>query len=108
MEKQKCNSCGAAVIKTPLWKGQEFDEPFAWNKIIWKNLFKIDWLMLFIIGSLLFTAWAYGNDVSSYKIIYEDRCQFCEDNAPFCADQERESQTPEYAIPDFEIKVNPG
>ena len=69
MTKNKCKNCGARFIKNPIWKGQEFNEPFSWDKIIWKNIFKVDMIALVILGSLLFVAWSYTNDIEEYKHI---------------------------------------
>ena len=103
MEKQKCGHCGAKIIKNPIWKGQEVDVPFAWDKIIWKNLFKINVFMIFIATSLLFVAWAYNHDIDSYRTIYESPCEFCKLNQQVCWNKENQDKNPRIIFPDFAI-----
>ncbi len=83
--KDKCNSCGARVIRNPIWKGQEHGEKFSWDKVIWKNLFKIDLISLSIIIIVLYMAWAYNADLDQYKDIAENPCGFCANAATGCS-----------------------
>ena len=84
MTKQKCNNCGVRIIKNPIWKGQEFGEPFSKEKIIWKNIFNIDWLTLAFMVIILFAIWSYNHDIQEYKHIYEEPCEFVKVNQEAC------------------------
>ncbi|KKM18816.1 hypothetical protein LCGC14_1661920 [marine sediment metagenome] len=96
----KCNSCGAKVIEYPIWKGQEFGEPFAFNKIKWKNLIIGDWIKLLILLSLVFAVWAYAHDTGECRVLLEKPCDFVMTNIRAC--EENRSMT-NYLLPISEI-----
>ena len=94
MAKQKCNNCGTRIIKNPIWKGQEFNEPFSMNKIIWKNMFKIELLPLVFTVIVIFMAWSYVNDIQEYKQIFEEPCEFVKVNQEACYQIELQKLNP--------------
>ena len=73
----RCKQCKTKIIKFPLWTGQEFDEPFAWNKVLWLNWFKMDWttVMWVVVFSLMI--WGYYQDIEQFEEIIENPCGFC-------------------------------
>ncbi len=83
---KKCRNCGTKIIAYPIWKGQEFGEPFAFNKINWRNLLIGDWTKLLVIVSLIFVAIAYGHDTKVCRDIYENPCDFITENQHACRD----------------------
>lgn len=99
MSKQKCNNCGARYIKNPIWKGQEHDVPFSYDKIIWKNIFKVDWFTVMFLGVIIFLAWSYTNDIEEYKQVYEDPCGFVKLNQEACYQIEQQKLNQLITIP---------
>lgn len=81
---QRCKRCGAKIIKYPVWKGQEDDEPFSWDKIIWKNLFAIDLASIAFILLLFFLIWAYKADMQQFDEMFNDPCGFCQGRISNC------------------------
>ena len=103
MASRRCKSCNAKIIAYPVYKGQEFNIPLlkgetpgekfrslftreTMSKINWYNLLIGDWIKLFILGSLIFVAWAYGHDTQVCRDIYGNPCQFIEQNRLVCTD----------------------
>jgi len=86
MSKKKCRNCGARIIEYPIWKGQEFGEPFAFNKINWRNLIIGDWTKLVIMITLLLVAWSYMHDTQVVRDIYENPCDFVNKNKFACVE----------------------
>lgn len=82
--KDRCNSCGAKVIKNPIWQGQEYGEQFGWNKIIWKNIFKVDFFSISYLVIILFLVWSYTFQIEEYRDIGENPCGFCANAATAC------------------------
>lgn len=80
----KCKVCKAKIIKFPLWKGQEYDEPFAWNKVIWLNWFKMDWTTVMWIAVIGFLIWSYFQDIERFEDIKDDPCGFCQGASQAC------------------------
>lgn len=75
---EKCKSCGAKIIKFPLWKGQEREEPFRWDKMIWLNLFKVDAYSIVFIALIVFMVIGYKADIKQCEDVIEKPCEFCE------------------------------
>ena len=96
---EKCKNCGASYIKSPIWKGQELDEPFSFDKIIWKNMFKMDFLTLAFIGIVVFMTWSYSHDIDPYKQIYEEPCEFVKANSEVCFQKELQEETSDILFP---------
>ena len=51
------------------------NETKQWNI---KNLFKVDWLMLILTISILFSIWAYKHDTEECNQLIEHTCYFAE------------------------------
>ncbi len=81
---RKCRSCGTRIIEYPIWKDQEYKEPFAFNKIIWRNLLIGDWTKLLILITLIFVALSYGHDSKAYREIYSNPCNYVMKNIDAC------------------------
>ena len=74
----KCKSCEAKIVKFPLWKDQEHGEKFEFNKIIWKNIFKMDWYSVILILVVIFMFWTYKHDIERCAEMINDPCGYCE------------------------------
>ena len=81
---KKCRNCGTRIIEYPIWKGQEYGEPFAFNKIKWRNLLIGDWTKLLILITLIFVAISYMHDTAAYREIYSDPCGYVMKNIDTC------------------------
>lgn len=90
---KKCMNCGAKIIEYPIWKGQELGEPFAFNKIIWRNLIIGDWTKLLVMMTLLLVAWSYFHDIQVVRDIYKNPCDFVNKNAKTCYDYAQANKT---------------
>ena len=80
MIKIRCQTCGSKVAPFPI-KGQPektLSENYKEKTIIWKNLFKMDWLSLSFIIIILFLAWAYSQDTEACYELLEKPCQYAE------------------------------
>ena len=73
----KCKQCGAKQIKYPAWRGQENGEAFSFDKIIWKNLFKMDFMSVLFVLCIVLMYTGYGHDISKCEQVIEDPCGFC-------------------------------
>lgn len=105
MVKKKCKSCGARIIEYPIWEGQEFEEPFAFNKIKWRNLLIGDWSKTLVLIALLFAVWSYNHDTQACQEIIENPCEYVKLNQLAC--QQRENQG-DFLIPGIGPEVNIG
>ena len=91
----KCNSCGASKIPTPIskisfWEGDSFKSKFRWEafkrqNIIFKNLFKVDFFSISYLAIIIFLIWSYNYDIDEYRDISENPCGFCAGAATFCS-----------------------
>ena len=90
---RKCRSCGTRIIEYPIWKGQEYKEPFAFNKIIWRNLLIGDWTKLLILITLIFVALSYGHDSKAYREIYSNPCNYVMKNIDACMEFENRNDS---------------
>lgn len=98
---QRCPSCGKQIVrfpisKEPFWEGKPFNSKFNKNalkkeNIIWRNVFKIDWLSFFFVVIILYLAWAYHTDLGHFEDalnpILEDPCGWCEQRQQYCMQQ---------------------
>jgi len=75
---QRCGRCGTKIIRFPLWKGQEDGEKFDIDKVIWINLFKIDFMSLIWLAVVLFLLFGYKEDIKQCQDAIERPCEFCE------------------------------
>ena len=46
------------------------------KKIIWKNVFHVDWIMMIIVLSILFMSWAYNHDTAACRKMMSDPCSY--------------------------------
>lgn len=67
----KCPFCGK--VPRPVWDKEN-------KKVIWKNVFYIDWMMMVIIMCLLFSAWAYKHDTEKCREMMKDPYNFIKEN----------------------------
>lgn len=77
-KKQRCKNCGVRIIKFPLWRGQEYDEPFSFDRIIWINLFKMEMDAFLLFATTLVWMFVYWHDTNMYQDIAEHPVQYCE------------------------------
>lgn len=53
------------------------------GKLLWKNLFRIDGMLIFLVVMALFLAWAYNHDVKTCQETITNlptiACQYCDD-----------------------------
>ena len=92
----KCKSCGTKIIKNPIWRGQEQDIPFSWDRLILKNLFKIDAMSAIMLILILFGTWAYFHDTAECREIVEDPCTYYNESG--CLEILKQRQTPGYML----------
>ncbi len=76
----KCKSCGAKVIKFPMWEGQEQGDPFSWNRIKWLNLFKMDFMSIVFIVFIIVLAISYKMDISKCEEMITDPLTYCKES----------------------------
>ena len=77
---RRCKNCKEKIIPFPLWKGQERDVPFSWDKILWLNWFKMDFRSIILIVVLATLILGYKADISKCEDVIEHPCEFCEDS----------------------------
>lgn len=99
-EQQKCHNCGARHIEKPIWKGQELGEPFSFDKLIWKNLFRMDLVSILLLASMLFLIWSYNHDTEACRELLEKPCEFVKLNQEACIQIERQK------TPIFIMEIN--
>ena len=68
----KCPNCGKEVVRFPVKDEQ--------GKIIWKNLFKMDWMSVMFLIAILFMTLAYIHDTKQCNEIIENPIDFCKEN----------------------------
>ena len=76
----KCRKCGEPTAKFPLLgqPGKTFGENYKEGTINWINLFKMDWYSIMLIISIVFIIWSVNEDMTNYKEIIENQCDYCE------------------------------
>ena len=108
---RKCKGCGTKIIEYPIWQGQEFGEPFAFNKIRWRNLLIGDWTKLLILITLIFVAISYGHDSAAYREIYSNPCEYVKTNIDACLQFEKQGTlyglNPNLTITEINIELDP-
>ena len=104
---KKCRNCGTRIIEYPIWKGQEYGEPFAFNKIKWRNLLIGDWTKLLILITLIIVAWSYLYDSETYREIYSNPCNYVIKNIDACIEFENRNASlyigPNLLIQEFNL-----
>lgn len=83
----RCRNCNMRIIKFPLWRGQEFDEPFSFDKIIWKNLWKMEMASFLLFATTLVWMFVYWHDTNMYQDIAEHPVQYCEEAGCYCGER---------------------
>ena len=63
----KCPRCGQ--VPYPVYDTET-------KKIIWKNLFHIDWMTMLILATVLFSAYAYKHDTAECRKMIEHPCEY--------------------------------
>jgi hypothetical protein len=66
----KCKVCGSKFVRYPLRDDG--------GKIIWKNLFKMDWQSILLIIIIFFMVWSYKHDIAQCEEMIEEPYSYCE------------------------------
>lgn len=98
---RKCKTCGTKIIHFPLWKGQEHDEPFSKDKIIWINWFKMDMMSVAFLVIVVALIIGFQNDTAKCNQVIEDPCGFCTNAAEVCGYSGIDQQVRDTVNPDW-------
>ena len=90
----KCPHCGK--VPYPVYDNET-------KKVIWKNVFHIDWMTMLILATVLFSAWAYKHDTKECMEMLKSPCehvdaQQCLDNIALQRGANNESEFAAYIL----------
>lgn len=107
----RCKNCGEKQIRFPIWDGQEKEVPFSWDKIIWKNLFKVDVMSVIWFIVIIFLIISYKADIETCEEIITDPLGYCEESNACKVIEERKNMNPFRTvniddIKDLNISIN--
>lgn len=67
----RCNKCGEKIVKYP-WKDES-------GKIIWKNMFKMEWMSIALLIIVIFMTISYKSDTAACREVLEKPCTYAQE-----------------------------
>jgi len=85
----KCGYCGKPFTRYPIKRQPEktLKENCEEGTIIWKNLFKMDFMSIIFFIMTLILVFSYSHDIAEYEQVGKDPCGFCQGFESVCEAQ---------------------